>query len=99
MASAKMRGYAQAHSKEEVRDFLKIAAGLLVNVGTLSPEWTESMLIAGHTATKASKPWVLDPVGAGATPYRTQVCGMYCKLKLILPHDKMLLGRLCIRSY
>ena len=64
----------QVHSKEEVEDFLKIASALLVNVGTLSPAWVESMQLAASAANELGKPWVLDPVGAGATPFRTQVC-------------------------
>ncbi len=64
---------AQAHCKDEVQDFQKIASALLVNVGTLSPDWTEGMRLAAEAANALGKPWVLDPVGAGATPFRTQV--------------------------
>ena len=63
----------QVHSKEEVEDFMKIASALLVNVGTLSPAWVESMHLAAAAANRLGKSWVLDPVGAGATPFRTQV--------------------------
>lgn len=62
----------QAHCKDEVEDFMKIASALLVNVGTLSPDWTEGMHLAAKAAKALGKPWVLDPVGAGATPFRTQ---------------------------
>jgi hydroxyethylthiazole kinase len=61
---------AMAHSLEEVEDFQKIAAGLVVNVGTLSPDWVEGMKLAAQTARSCNHPWVLDPVGAGATPFR-----------------------------
>eukprot|EP00958_Prasinococcus_capsulatus_P020540 scaffold2691_cov417-Prasinococcus_capsulatus_cf.AAC.30 len=46
-------------------------AGLSINIGTLSPDWVESMKKAAGTANVQSKPWVFDPVGCGATSYRT----------------------------
>src|SRR5205823_4567536 len=42
-----------------------------INIGTLSPHWVEAMLAAGKGANDAAVPVVLDPVGAGATSYRT----------------------------
>ena len=60
-----------AHALEEVRDMVAIASALVINMGTLSPLWVESMVLAGKTATGSGKPVVFDPVGAGATPYRT----------------------------
>ncbi len=98
----------QAHSLDEVEDFVAIASVLLINMGTLSSEWIASKKLAaqrvrpGHlawiaevqrgqvtppgprTSTSAhrrrtqavalGKPWVLDPVGCGATPNRTRAC-------------------------
>ncbi|KAL4420339.1 hypothetical protein ABPG77_006146 [Micractinium sp. CCAP 211/92] len=64
---------AMAHSIGEVEDFIKIASALLINVGTLSEEWVGGMRLAAKAATIQGKPWVLDPVGCGATPYRSQV--------------------------
>ncbi len=61
-----------AHSREEVRDMVKIASSLVLNMGTLNAPWVESMLIAGESALEMSIPSVFDPVGAGATPYRTE---------------------------
>lgn len=63
-----------AHSVEEVADMASIASVLVVNIGTLEPEWVKAMLIAGKTALAKGTPIVFDPVGAGATPYRTKVC-------------------------
>jgi hydroxyethylthiazole kinase len=48
-----------------------IASALVVNIGTLSPHWVEAMLLAGAAATARGIPIVLDPVGVGATEYRT----------------------------
>ncbi|HEV2131919.1 MAG TPA: hydroxyethylthiazole kinase [Longimicrobiaceae bacterium] len=64
---------AMVHAVQEVRDFVGIAHALVVNIGTLSPEWVRAMAAAADAAVDAGKPWVLDPVGAGATPYRTAV--------------------------
>ncbi|MBN2762205.1 MAG: hydroxyethylthiazole kinase [Bacteroidales bacterium] len=61
-----------AHAVEEVEDMVKIASSLVINIGTLSPSWVEAMLKAGLAAKKKNIPVVLDPVGAGATAYRTQ---------------------------
>ena len=56
-----------------MEEFIGIASALLINVGTLTPAWVEGMTKAATTARKLGKPWVLDPVGAGATAFRTQV--------------------------
>lgn len=63
---------AMAHAEEEVADFALIADALVVNIGTLSPPWMASMEQAAGQVRAQNKPWVLDPVGAGATPYRTR---------------------------
>lgn len=59
-----------AHAHEEVRDMVGIAQALVLNIGTLDPYWIESMRLALAVAAKRGIPTVLDPVGAGATPYR-----------------------------
>jgi hydroxyethylthiazole kinase len=64
---------AMAHAVEEVEDFVAISDALAVNIGTLSPPWVTAMRGAVARARALGKPWVLDPVGCGATPYRTQV--------------------------
>ncbi len=63
-----------AHAFEEVADMASIASALVVNIGTLSPDWVEAMEIAMRTAQSKRIPVVFDPVGAGATPYRDRVC-------------------------
>lgn len=60
-----------AHAGEEVSDMVGIASALVINIGTLSREWVQSMFRAAEQAKKRRIPIVLDPVGAGATPYRT----------------------------
>lgn len=63
-----------AHAVEEMDEMVNIASALVINIGTLSKHWVESMLIAGKRANKRSIPIILDVVGAGATSYRTEVC-------------------------
>jgi hydroxyethylthiazole kinase len=60
-----------AHAPEEVEEMVGLASALVLNIGTLSEHWIEAMLIAGRAATERGIPVVLDPVGAGATAYRT----------------------------
>jgi len=64
---------AMVHAAEEVEDFVAIADALAINIGTLSPDWVKSMKLAIARANALGKPWVLDPVGCCATPYRTKV--------------------------
>jgi hydroxyethylthiazole kinase len=61
-----------AHATEEVEEMVGIAGALVLNIGTLSSSWVEAMLRAGRAANAAGVPVVLDPVGAGATRYRTE---------------------------
>jgi hydroxyethylthiazole kinase len=60
-----------AHAPEEVEEMVGLASALVLNIGTLSEHWIEAMLIAGRAASARGIPVVLDPVGAGATAYRT----------------------------
>jgi len=61
-----------AHAADEVADMALIAGALVINIGTLDAEWVESMLLAGKTKHEAGGIVVLDPVGVGATSYRTR---------------------------
>ncbi|NTW48199.1 MAG: hydroxyethylthiazole kinase [Chlorobiales bacterium] len=61
-----------AHAEEEVEDMVGIASALVINIGTLSEPWVASMRKAMKRAKALNKPIVFDPVGAGATPYRTK---------------------------
>jgi hydroxyethylthiazole kinase len=61
-----------AHAQEEVEEMVGLASALVINIGTLSPHWVEAMLAAGRAANERGIPVVVDPVGAGATRYRTE---------------------------
>ena len=61
-----------AHAPEEVEEMVGFAGALVLNIGTLSEHWVEAMLLAGKAANARGIPVVLDPVGAGATRFRTE---------------------------
>ncbi|NEZ40596.1 hydroxyethylthiazole kinase [Paenibacillus alvei] len=61
-----------ASAKEEVADMAKAADALVLNLGTLHADMIEAILIAGRSANAHGIPVLLDPVGVGATPYRTK---------------------------
>ena len=61
-----------AHAPEEVEEMVGLAGALVLNIGTLSEAWIDAMIAAGAAANARSVPVVLDPVGAGATRYRTE---------------------------
>jgi hydroxyethylthiazole kinase len=51
--------------------FAGVATGVLINLGTPTPEQRSAGLEAAAGATAAGTPWVLDPVAIGALPVRT----------------------------
>ena len=57
----------------EVEAMTSIASSLVINIGTLNSRTVECMIKAGKKANEVGIPVILDPVGAGATPYRTKV--------------------------
>jgi hydroxyethylthiazole kinase len=61
-----------AHAPEEVEEMVCLAGALVLNIGTLTEEWIDSMLRAGRAAAARNVPVILDPVGAGATALRTR---------------------------
>ncbi|WP_019953391.1 hydroxyethylthiazole kinase [Yoonia vestfoldensis] len=72
---------AMVHAREEVGEFAAIAQALTVNIGTLDPAWAEAMETAAQVMQNAARPWVLDPVGVGATRYRQDVCARLLALR------------------
>lgn len=61
-----------ANSPREAEEMVGLAQALVLNIGTLHEEQIEAMLLAGRRANELGVPIVLDPVGAGATGYRTE---------------------------
>ena len=61
---------AMIHSCDEVEDFVPLSQALVVNIGTLYSDQIAACKLAAMRARTVGVPWILDPVGAGATPYR-----------------------------
>ena len=61
-----------AHSHEEVEELTSFSGALVLNIGTLTPYWVDSMVKAGQKANEKEVPVILDPVGSGATRLRTE---------------------------
>ncbi|MGS0563394.1 hydroxyethylthiazole kinase [Microbacterium aurugineum] len=55
----------------EAELFAGIASGVLINLGTPTPEQRSAILEAVAGATASGTPWVLDPVAIGTLPIRT----------------------------
>ncbi|EPX74903.1 thiamine-phosphate dipyrophosphorylase/hydroxyethylthiazole kinase [Schizosaccharomyces octosporus yFS286] len=56
-------------SREEVADFAKFAGSLVLNIGTLQDR--ASLTYASQIYNSLNRPIILDPVGIGATAFRT----------------------------
>jgi hydroxyethylthiazole kinase len=61
-----------AHAEEELEEIVSISPVLALNIGTLSAPWVKSMHKALDAARRREKLVVLDPVGVGASKFRTQ---------------------------
>jgi hydroxyethylthiazole kinase len=57
---------------KDIPEMVRLASALVLNIGTLRPRTVDSMIIAGKEANDIGIPVILDPVGAGATAYRTE---------------------------
>ena len=72
---------AMVHATEEVEEFVAISQALVINIGTLSTPWIKAMDKAAVAANARHIPWVLDPVGAGATALRTDTAADLAHLR------------------
>lgn len=61
-----------AHAQEELVEIIQLAQALVINIGTPDETWLAAIKQAQHAALKRNIPIVFDPVGAGASRYRTQ---------------------------
>ncbi|MDD2752064.1 MAG: hydroxyethylthiazole kinase [Candidatus Omnitrophica bacterium] len=59
-----------AHAKEEAGEMAGLASSLVLNIGTLTPDFVEAMKVAAKAANQKKIPVVLDVCGAGATTLR-----------------------------
>jgi len=58
---------------KDVAEMVGLASCVVLNIGTLNERTVESMMLAASLAHEKGIPVVLDPVGVGATEYRTEV--------------------------
>lgn len=61
-----------AHAVEEAAEMVGLASALVLNIGTLTEQIIEAMIIAARAANDNGIPVILDAVGAGATAFRTE---------------------------
>jgi hydroxyethylthiazole kinase len=64
---------AMVDNAHEAGDFATLAGGVLINLGTPYDDTADAMHLAVAHAKQAGIPWVLDPVGAGALRWRTDL--------------------------
>ncbi|SFU50628.1 hydroxyethylthiazole kinase [Clostridium sp. DSM 8431] len=94
-----------ANLVDEVSEITPKADALVINIGTLSKDSAESMIIAGKAANKNNVPVVFDPVGAAASEARKKsalkilsevkvsvVKGNIAEIKAILGMDSICKG-------
>ena len=61
-----------ADAPEEVEEMAAVAGAIVLNIGTLNRAQVDSMVLAGRMANDRGIPVIVDPVGAGATQFRTE---------------------------
>ena len=63
-----------SNAPKEIADLLQITDAVIINIGTLHSEFIDLCLSTCKLANKLNKPIILDPVGVGASSYRTAMC-------------------------
>ncbi|ETD86927.1 hydroxyethylthiazole kinase [Rhodobacter capsulatus] len=72
---------AMLHALPEVAEFAALCGALTVNIGTADADWAEGMVQAARVMHRLNRPWVLDPVGIGATQFRKDLCARLLDLR------------------
>jgi len=62
-----------AHAPEECAEMTELSSALVLNIGTLTSEIIDSMILSGTAANEKKIPVVLDAVGVGATKFRDEM--------------------------
>ncbi|WP_342220738.1 hydroxyethylthiazole kinase [Rickettsiella endosymbiont of Miltochrista miniata] len=60
-----------AHAEEELEEIIQLAQALVINIGTLDAAWLAAIEQAQRAALRRGIPVIFDPVGVGASTYRT----------------------------
>ncbi len=63
-----------SEDEREVYDIVSISQGVVLNLGILSQSVVSTMLSAANAAKEKGIPVIFDPVGAGASKLRDQLC-------------------------
>lgn len=89
----------------EMEDLVDISSAVCVNIGCLDNMQIEAIDMAVSRAEKRGKPWVLDPVGVGASHVRQELVGrlldkyhpsvIRCNASEILEIYKIMIGEKC----
>jgi len=58
---------------DEFEELIELSQAVYINIGTLNKDFNERIFKACKLINTHKKPWILDPVGAGATQLRTQI--------------------------
>lgn len=76
-------GASNAHidNVHEAAGFAAIAGGVLINLGTPDDGTAAAFTLAAESAGNAGTPWVLDPVGVGGLPWRTELAAGLLRLE------------------
>lgn len=61
-------------AEQEIEDLMEHTKAVVINLGTLNEEFISLCKLSCQIANQLKKPIVLDPVGAGASKYRTDTC-------------------------
>ncbi|HAM79497.1 hydroxyethylthiazole kinase [Ornithinibacillus bavariensis] len=64
---------------EEVADMAQLADALVINFGTIDNTMYQAMILAGQSANRKGIPVIFDPVGVGATRFRTELAREFIK--------------------
>ncbi|OTG87098.1 hydroxyethylthiazole kinase [Acinetobacter sp. ANC 4558] len=72
---------AMVDNPEEAAEFVHFAQAVVVNLGTPTSALVESMKLAITEAHKINKPWILDPIAAGALSWRGQLAADFLQFK------------------
>jgi hydroxyethylthiazole kinase len=62
-----------AHAPEECADMTAISSALVLNIGTLTSEIIDAMILSASVANEKRIPVILDIVGVGATKFRDEM--------------------------
>lgn len=61
-----------ADAEQELEEIVRLSNALVINIGTLNDRTRSSMFTAARLARDCGIPIILDPVGSGASTYRTK---------------------------